>query len=210
MARKTWRHLYRKEIGSIDDLVGSMASVGLIHPVIVDADGNLIAGERRLMAALRLGWKEIPTAVVDLDDDQRLRVEHDENTVRKNFTPSEAVAIRNARLAREKAKAKERQAATQFGSDGAGNFPGPSTGHARDKAADGTGYSGRTLDKAAAVMEAAAADPSLTPVVQEMDATGKVDPAYRTVSAKQADTPAATHHRRRTPSSRRDRQTPAH
>jgi len=42
--------------------------------------------------------------------------------------------------------------------------------------------SGRTYEKAKAVVEAAEADPdTFGPVVQEMDETGKVDPAFRTV-----------------------------
>jgi len=175
------RSRFRKDLGCIDDLVESIRNNGLIQPIVVDRDGDLVAGERRLVAVQRLGWKTIPTVIVDLDDYERLRVEEDENTIRKDFTPSEAVAIRNARLARERERAKERQEATQFGSDGSGNFPEPDKGDSRDKAAEGTGYSGRTLDKAAAVMEAAAADPALEPVVEEMDRTGKVDPAYRKV-----------------------------
>lgn len=75
--------------------------------------------------------------------------------------------FRDARLAREKAKARERQGTrtdlgesspdvgTAPGKNTSGNFPEVSTGPARDKAAAGTGYSGRTIDKAAAVMEAA-------------------------------------------------------
>ena len=85
------------------------------------------------------------------------------------------------RLAREKERAKERKATTQFGGNGPGQCPGPETGRARDKAAAGTGYSGRRLDKVATVVEAAAVDATLAPVVEEMDVTGKVDPAYQKV-----------------------------
>jgi len=41
--------------------------------------------------------------------------------------------------------------------------------------------SGRTLEKAKAVVEAAREDPSLQPVVEEMDSTGKVNPAFEKV-----------------------------
>jgi hypothetical protein len=39
--------------------------------------------------------------------------------------------------------------------------------------------SATNLEKAEAVVEAAAADPALAPIAEEMDRTGKVDPAYR-------------------------------
>jgi hypothetical protein len=167
---------FRKDLGSIvDSLVDSIREVGLLHPIVVDAAGNLIAGECRLMACVRLGWHDIPATVVDLGADA-LRIQEDENTVRKNFTTTEAVAIRNACLAREKTKAKERM--SEGGKVGKVSTP---SGKSRDWAAKGTGYSGKTLDKAEAVMKAAAADPALEPIVEEMDRTGKVDPAYRKV-----------------------------
>ena len=173
---------FRKDLGNLDALVESIREVGLLHPVVVDDHGNLIAGERRLGACVRLGWRDVPATIVNLDDDQTIRAQDDENQVRKNFTPTEAVAIRDARLAREKAKAKERM------SEGGKvrKVSVPSKGEAKDKAAAGTGYSGKTVDKAAAVMEAAAADPELEPVVTEMDRTGKVDPAYRKAQAAKA------------------------
>lgn len=166
---------FRKDMGSIDALVDSIREVGLLHRVVVDSGFNLIAGERRLAACVRLGWRNIPATIVDLDAEKTLRAQDDENAVRKDFTPTEAVAIRDARLAREREKAKGR---INAGTEPSDNL---SKGRARDKAAAGTGYSGQTLDKAAAVMEAAAADPDLEPVVEEMDRTGKVDPAYQKV-----------------------------
>jgi ParB-like chromosome segregation protein Spo0J len=171
---------FRKDLGNLDALVESIREVGLLHPVVVDDHGNLIAGERRLGACVRLGWRDVPATIVNLDDDQTIRAQDDENQVRKNFTPTEAVAIRDARLAREKAKAKER---INAGTEPSDNL---FKGRARDKAAAGTGYSGQTVDKAAAVLEAAAADPELEPVVTEMDRTGKVDPAYRKAQAAKA------------------------
>ena len=67
-----------------------------IHPIVVDGNGNLIAGERRLAACVRLGWRDVPVTIVDLDAEQVLRVEYDENASVKDFTPTEALAIRDA------------------------------------------------------------------------------------------------------------------
>ena len=171
---------FRKDLGNIDALVESIREVGLLHRVVVDAHSNLIAGERRLAACVRLGWRQIPTTIVELDAEKTLRAQDDENAIRKDFTPTEAVAIRDARIEREKEKAKER---TVNAHSQPGKVSQADKGRAKDKAAAGTGYSGKTLDKAAVVVNAAAADPELEHVVDEMDRTGKVDPAYRKTQA---------------------------
>jgi hypothetical protein len=62
-----------------------------------------------LRAAERLGWGTIPVTVVDLDE--IARGEFAENAVRKDFTLSEAVAIKRALEPIERAKAKERMLA---------------------------------------------------------------------------------------------------
>lgn len=165
---------FRSDMGSIDNLVESIASVGLLHPIVIDRDGNLIAGERRLCAVQRLGWTEIPATIVDLDDVSRLRAEHDENVVRQHFTPSEAVAI--AKAIKDHLKTPVGQHADQRDGE---SFP--ISGRTRDKAAEYVGMSGRTLEKATTVVEAAEADSALAPIVEEMDRTGKVDPAYQKV-----------------------------
>jgi ParB/RepB/Spo0J family partition protein len=65
-----------------------------LQPIVVRPDGLLIAGERRLLAAKQLGWTSIPATVVDLD--AVVRGEFAENAIRKDFTLSEAVAIKRA------------------------------------------------------------------------------------------------------------------
>ncbi|MGQ0814459.1 MAG: ParB/RepB/Spo0J family partition protein [Gemmatimonadota bacterium] len=57
------------------DLVASLRENGLLQPIVVrpsrtgsGADWELVAGERRWRAAMRLGWKEIPATVRDVDD----------------------------------------------------------------------------------------------------------------------------------------------
>ncbi len=63
-----------------------------------------------------------------------------------------------------------------------GNFPQASTGKTRDKVAAAIGMSGRTYEKAKVVVEAAESEPEkFLPVKEEMDRTGKVDPAYRQI-----------------------------
>ena len=82
---------HRKDMGDLDGLARSISEIGLLHPVVVTPDNRLIAGQRRLEACRRLGWDCIPATVVDLEN---LAIgERDENMVRKDFTPSEAVAV---------------------------------------------------------------------------------------------------------------------
>src|SRR5215467_8213213 len=85
---------HRRDMGDLAGLAVSMAELGLLHPVVIRPDGTLIAGERRLRAAALLGWAEIPATVVDLDN--IARGEFAENAIRKDFTLSEAVAIKRA------------------------------------------------------------------------------------------------------------------
>ena len=85
---------FRKDLGDISGLAASIADIGLLHPVVITPDKYLIAGQRRIAACRSLGWIEVPVNIVDLA--QVERGEYDENTCRKDFTPSEAVAIWHA------------------------------------------------------------------------------------------------------------------
>lgn len=170
---------HRCDMGDIAALAESIAQVGLLHPVVVTPDGRLIAGHRRLMATGQLGWEEVPVRVVDLED--IARGEYAENTQRKAFTPSEAAAIAKALEPREREAARERQ-----GHEGprSGKLPERSRGQTRDKVAAYVGMSGRTLQKAEAVVAAAEREPErFGPVAEAMDRTGKVEPAYRALRA---------------------------
>src|SRR5262245_12970959 len=99
---------HRRDLGDIEALAASIAEVGLLQPIAVTFDGHLIAGERRLRAVKLLGWKSVPYTQIPLNLDQIVRGEFAENTQRKDFTLSEAVAIKRALEPMEKAAAKER------------------------------------------------------------------------------------------------------
>jgi hypothetical protein len=78
-----------------------------------------------------------------------------------------------------KAAAKERQA--KAGGSAPGKLPeAVETGRARDAIADVVGVSGRTLEKATEVAEAAENQPDkFGEVARKMDETGNVDQAYK-------------------------------
>jgi ParB family transcriptional regulator, chromosome partitioning protein len=175
----------RRDLGNIDELASIIDEVGLLHPIVIRADGTLIAGQRRLAACKKLGWENILVRVVDLE--QIARGEFAENAYRKGFLPSEIDAIRRELEPVEKAAAEQRQKATRFGSGG-GKFPPPTRGKTRDKVAAFGGISGRTLDNISAVMKAAEADPQFIPFIEKMDRTGRVNNIYRQLrTAQQAE-----------------------
>lgn len=88
---------YRKDLGDIESLVDSIRSIGLLQPVGVTNGNELVFGERRLRAFQQLGWLRIPVRRVPVK--RIVDGEYAENEIRKDFTPSERVAIAEAVLA---------------------------------------------------------------------------------------------------------------
>ena len=174
------RNRYRKSLGDIDTLAASIKEVGLLHPIVVRPDGRLIAGERRLVACKRLGWKSGPVTCVNLKE--VVRGEFAENAFRKDFLPSEIEAIRRAIEPYERAAAKERQrkhAGTAPGRKHSGKVS-RSEVRTRDRIGCFAGISGRSLAKIQAVVEAAELQPKrFGPLVAETDRNGRIDAAYR-------------------------------
>jgi hypothetical protein len=183
---------YRKDLGNIEELADSIRRNGLLQPIVVYEEGKddyrLVAGRRRLEALLRLGRKKAEVRIIDkLDPLSALLAERDENTCRKDFTPSEAVALGKELEKLEAEAAKQRQQeGGRLGGQGCGKLPQASKGKTRDKIGRVVGMSGKNYDKAKQVVDAAEADPEqFGPAKDEMDATGKVDPAYQKVREKQ-------------------------
>jgi ParB family chromosome partitioning protein len=172
---------HRKDLGDIAALARSIQEVGLLRPIVITPGKELIAGARRLAAVKELKWSDIPVRIVDLDN--LLFAGRDATTSRNDFTPSEAVAIGQALEDREKAHAKARQNAGVHRHIGpSGQCPEGPKGQTRDKVAEAVGLSGKTYEKAKAVVAAAEQSPAeFGPVAEEMDRTGKVDPAYQKV-----------------------------
>jgi ParB family chromosome partitioning protein len=78
----------------LEELEQSLKATGLLQPITVrrrpGRDGfELIAGERRLRAATKLGWKEIPAVIKDLDDKTTLTLAMVENLQRADLNPIE-------------------------------------------------------------------------------------------------------------------------
>ena len=84
----------RREFKEADlaELQASLKASGLLQPISVRraADGyELISGERRLRAATRLGWPDIPAIVRDVDDRTLLTLALVENLQRADLNPVE-------------------------------------------------------------------------------------------------------------------------
>jgi len=75
------------------ELEASIRANGLLQPIVVRAQGSgkweLVAGERRLRAAGRLGWAEIPVVVREFDDRAMLTLALVENLQRADLNPLE-------------------------------------------------------------------------------------------------------------------------
>ena len=172
---------FRRELGDIRTLVKSIEEIGLLHPVVVDRDGNLIAGQRRLEAFRGLERTEIPVHRVSLDD---LRSgEREENVCRLNLLPTEMLAVAEHFRPQVEAKAKERERLSPGRAKKGAKVSQPI--RVENALAAMVGTSGRTLEKIGEVVEAAEKDPELAPLVEEMDRKGKVDRVHRKVKLRE-------------------------
>ena len=79
----------------IDALSDSIQEHGLLQPILVrriDERYQLVAGERRLRAAIKAGWAEAPVQVVEADDRQTAEIAIVENLQRKDLNALEKAA----------------------------------------------------------------------------------------------------------------------
>mgnify|MGYP000178574736 CR=1 FL=1 len=58
---------FREDLGGsqFDDLRDSILEKGIIQPITIDSNNNLLAGGRRMQAALQLGLPTIPAIIRD-------------------------------------------------------------------------------------------------------------------------------------------------
>lgn len=90
----------REDLGDMDALARSIERYGLIQPVVIDGNGRLVAGGRRLAACRQLGWSAIETrAYGQLTDAELRELELEENLRRKDLTEAERSRIMVGRAA---------------------------------------------------------------------------------------------------------------
>ena len=79
----------------IDELAASVRDQGIIQPLLVRRVGEgyeLIAGERRLRAAVKAGLKEVPVVVREASNSETLQLALIENLQREDLNPIEEAA----------------------------------------------------------------------------------------------------------------------
>jgi hypothetical protein len=191
---------HRKDLGDITSLAISIQQNGLLHLPVVSTDNVLIAGARRLEAwRLLKGDSPIPVRIIplgaafeneDVKRERLLNMEYAENADRKDFAPSEIVAIKRALEPNLKAEAKARSGSR---TDLRANSPEVETdstnvgkqnsGRALDKLGAFVGKDRKTIAKMEAVVAAAEADPEkFGKLVEDMDRTGNVNGPFKRLS----------------------------
>ncbi len=86
---------HRRDMGDLEGLAASIATEGLLQPVGITEENLLVFGERRLRA-VRDVLKQATIAARIVRVSSILAGEYAENEIRKDFTPSERVAIGKA------------------------------------------------------------------------------------------------------------------
>jgi N6-adenosine-specific RNA methylase IME4 len=165
---------HRRDLGDIDALAKSISELGLLHPIVVNRDGTLIAGERRLEACKKLDWKDVRVTVVDIEE--LVLGEQAENIDRKDFTVEEQVAI---------AQAVEDLIGERRGRQNSNrqNFGELKEGRTDDFVARKAGFkNAETLRQAKVVVAAAEESPEkFGKAKADMNRTGRVNGPYKRV-----------------------------
>lgn len=162
------KNRFRKDFGDLSDLKKSINEVGLMHPIVVNEDNELVAGERRLRAIKELGWKDSPITRINLKE--VIKGEYDENNVRKEFTISEKVAIWEAM---EKLQGNQYTKVAPSDSDGGKPI------EPRQRASKALGIGTDTLSKAKQIIDSGEIE-----LIEEMDKKEKVNPIYKKLQVK--------------------------
>lgn len=174
----------RKDMGDLQGLADSIKRHGLLHPVVIKADGTLVAGHRRIEAVRLLGVHVIPVTVIDVAD--LLSAERDENAQRKDFTPTEAVAIGRLIEVEERPKALNRIHKITC----ADSTQVPEKGRVRTIVANAVGMGPTTYGEAKAVVVAAEADPDkFGDLPAKMDEQRNVHGTYTEMQKRQGIAP---------------------
>lgn len=79
---------FRKNLGNIKELAESIRENGLLQPIGINKDNQLVFGLRRLRAVEKLGWPDITTIEVDCEEGEFI-----ENSFRKDLEIEERVEI---------------------------------------------------------------------------------------------------------------------
>jgi ParB family chromosome partitioning protein len=152
---------------SIESLSESIKSIGLVHPISIDQDNVLIAGERRIRAYKLLGLEYIPTFIININEIYNSEsIEIDENVQSEDFSVLEKLDIAQRIESRIETEYGERRGRGKKLKDFSSELDGPADGEKTlEFVARRSGFGNiTTLRHAKTVVEDA-----ISEVVEEMD-----------------------------------------
>lgn len=109
--------LRQPSLSKVAELAESISSIGLLQPIVIGANNQLIAGKHRLDACRSLGWEEIDCTVLVMDPLEAELAEVDENLKRNELTvleQSEHIARREEILESMGLRAKASPGTNQY------------------------------------------------------------------------------------------------
>ena len=147
---------FRQNLGDLKPLIESIKKHGLLHPIVLSEDNQLICGRRRLAAYMQLELAEIEVTYTSSKDLREAEADENNETIRKSFSVDEIAEIDQFFRDREEAEAKDRQkrkpkSESDFVTDDFGN---KREGTSAFKIAQKVGISDRKLEKIRTIKEA--------------------------------------------------------
>jgi hypothetical protein len=177
-----------RELGDIEGLAKSIEDRGLLSPLAILKNGDLLLGERRYAALMKLGWTKAPVRVVH-DGGQAVDAMADEARIpdeNKPMLPSEWVMLG---MQLERLDAPRRTEMRRANAKGIGPGPVPVAERMHKRMATALGVAPTTYTRGRHVVITALShrNPEIRRVAQEqrqmMDNGAGVSPAYRVVRA---------------------------
>ena len=98
---KVSERLRQLDNSKVAELVESIRLIGLLQPIVIDTDNNLLAGNHRLQAIKNLGYEKIECKQINLTEQKNKLVEIDENLIHNDLSvieKSEHVVLKESIL----------------------------------------------------------------------------------------------------------------
>lgn len=83
---KVSKRLRELDNSKVGDLVTSIKEIGLLQPIVIDTENNLLAGNHRLQACKYLGFDQIECKQISVPEKKKRLIEIDENLVHKDLS----------------------------------------------------------------------------------------------------------------------------
>ena len=83
---KVSERLRKLDDEKVDELAKSISVIGLLHPIVIDSENNLLSGHHRLEAHRKLGRESIECKQVSLSELEKELVQIDENLINNELT----------------------------------------------------------------------------------------------------------------------------